>query len=131
MITTSLRFIPEGTAINLPPYVLHRDLRYFSPLPDSFISERWLKQPDSNGKQAGDVKYSTDASAFVPFAGGFANCVGKNLAIVEMRMVVALLVQKFDMRFADGYDSRKWEENLEDWFIVKTGELPVVLSPRA
>ncbi len=77
-----------------------------------------------------DVKYSTNADAFIPFAGGFANCVGKNLAIVEMRMVVTLLMQKFDMRFAEGYDSRKWEENLEDWFVIKTGELPVVLSSK-
>ncbi|KLO08951.1 high nitrogen upregulated cytochrome P450 monooxygenase 2 [Schizopora paradoxa] len=126
-------FIPEGTAINIPPYVLHRDLRYFSPLPESFIPERWLKQPSNEKQQSVDtdnIKFSTDASAFIPFAGGFANCVGKNLAIVEMRMVVALLVQKFDMRFAEGYDQRKWEESIEDWLVVKTGELPVVLSSR-
>lgn len=121
-------FIPEGTAINLPPYVLHRDPRNFSPSPDSFIPERWLRQ--SAEEKGGDVKYSTNADAFIPFAGGFANCVGKNLAIVEMRMVVTLLMQKFDMRFAEGYDSRKWEENLEDWFVIKTGELPVVLSSK-
>lgn len=51
----------------------------------------------------------------------------KNLAIVEMPMVVAQLIQRFDMRFGEGYDSRKWEESLEDWFVLQSGELPVVL----
>jgi len=124
-------FIPEGTAINLPPYVIHRDPRYFSPLPDCFIPERWLKQSANEKEGDGDVKYSTDAGAFVPFAGGFASCVGKNVALSNIRMVIALLMQKFDMRFADGYDPRKWEEDMEEWFVMKTGELPVVLSTKA
>ena len=71
-----------------------------------------------------------DTSAFIPFSTGPANCVGKPLAMLEMRMVVALLMQKFDMRFADGYDPSRWEEELKDMFIIETGELPVILSCR-
>lgn len=124
-------FIPEGTAINLPPYVIHRDRRYFSPSPDAFIPERWLKQSTSlNEKDNENVEYITDASAFVPFAGGFAGCVGKNVALSNIRMVVTALMQKFDMRFADGYDPRSWEEVMEEWFVLKIGELPVVLSSK-
>ncbi|KAL5497698.1 hypothetical protein ACEPAH_2629 [Sanghuangporus vaninii] len=40
------RLVPESTAVYVPPYVLHRDPRYFSPFPDSFIPERWID--DSN-----------------------------------------------------------------------------------
>ncbi|KLO12996.1 high nitrogen upregulated cytochrome P450 monooxygenase 2 [Schizopora paradoxa] len=118
------QFIPEGTAVNIPPYVMHRDSRYFSPSPDSFIPERWLREG------ADCKKYVTNVDAFVPFAGGFAGCVGKNLAILNLRMVIVVLVRKFDMVFADDYDSAKWEEELEEWFVFKTGKLPVVLTPK-
>ena len=50
--------------------------------------------------------------------------------MLEMRMVVALLMQRFEMRFALGYDPKRWEEEIEDFFVVKNGKLPVVLTPR-
>ena len=50
--------------------------------------------------------------------------------MLEMRMVVALLMQRFDMRFADDYNPSRWEEDLRDVFIFETGELPVILSCR-
>ena len=49
---------------------------------------------------------------------------------MEMRMVVALLLQKFEMRFADGFDTKMWEEHLEDFFVLANGKLPVVLTSR-
>ena len=119
---TSLRFVPENTAVCIPAYVLHRDPRYFSPYPDTFIPERWLDENDS--------RYKTDTAAFIPFSSGPANCAGKNLALLELRMVVAALVQKFDIRFAEGYDPRKWHEELQDFIAAMVGKLPVVLKLR-
>ena len=106
----------------MPPYALHRDPRYFSPDPDMFMPERWL--------DASSGKFATDRSAFIPFASGHANCVGKNLAWMEMRMVVAAIVQRFDMKFAEGYDPRKWEEDLHDFIGMQVGKLPVALFSR-
>ncbi|KAL5489839.1 hypothetical protein ACEPAI_4671 [Sanghuangporus weigelae] len=116
------RLVPESTSLYVPPYPLHRDERYFSPSPNSFIPDRWLQSNNGNS--------TTDVSAFIPFAAGRANCVGKNLAWIEMRMVVATIVQRFDMKFAEGYDPLKWEEDLQDFFVMKVGKLPVVLHSR-
>ncbi|KAL5511137.1 hypothetical protein ACEPAH_4352 [Sanghuangporus vaninii] len=44
------RFIPESAAVYIPAYVLHRDPRYFSPSPDSFIPERWLNNNEAKGQ---------------------------------------------------------------------------------
>ncbi|KAL5497722.1 hypothetical protein ACEPAH_2653 [Sanghuangporus vaninii] len=115
------RFVPESTVVYVPPYVLHRDPRYFSPFPDSFIPERWID--DSN-------KFTTNTSAFIPFSTGPANCVGKNLALLEMRMVVAAIVQKFDIKFTADYDPRKWDEELQEFLVMSVGKLPVVLNLR-
>ena len=76
----------------------------------------------------GDVRM--DASAFVPFSFGPANCAGRSLALAELRMVTALVVQRFDMRLAEWYDPKDWQDKLEDWFIMQTGKLPVVFTVR-
>ena len=112
-------FIPEGTGVIVPPYCLHRDSRYFSPYPDSFIPERWLNSSanssnaggntsthaksnsyNSNGSIGGssecDQKFKTDREAFIPFSYGPANCAGKPLALLEVRYVIALLVTRFE-----------------------------------
>ncbi|KAH8108750.1 high nitrogen upregulated cytochrome P450 monooxygenase 2 [Phellopilus nigrolimitatus] len=135
------RFLPEGTAVIVPPYVLHRDPRYFHPSPDAFWPERWLRQSaaDRAGKQAaeitpdsesGDPEVITNMAAFIPFSYGPANCAGRNLALTELRMVVSLIIQRFEVRFASGYDPREWETKLEDWLTMKNGRLPVVLTSR-
>jgi hypothetical protein len=56
---------------------------------------------------------------------------GRNLALLELRMVVAYIVQAFDMRFADAYDQRRWLHELEDTFVMKKGSLPVILIDRS
>ena len=135
-------FIPEGTSVVVPPYVVMRSSEYFSPDPEKFWPERWLKlkpeKRDSTNKTDYDILEShsegssitTNTSAFIPFSYGPANCAGKLLAIVEMRMVVALLMQRFEIRFADGYDPLQWEIELKDYFVTSNGSLPVVLTPR-
>ncbi|KLO13822.1 high nitrogen upregulated cytochrome P450 monooxygenase 2 [Schizopora paradoxa] len=115
-------FVPGGTAVWLPLYPLLRDPRYFSPHPDDFLPERWLSDTKDD--------FVTNTDAFIPFSFGPANCAGKNLAWVEMRMAVALLMQRFQMRFAEGFDPLSWEDGLEDCLVLKRGKLPVILALR-
>lgn len=135
-IITILSFFSESTAVLVPPYVIGRDPKYFSPASNIFWPDRWLPNPDltsfplsASSIEKGPVV--TNTTAFIPFSHGPTHCAGKNLALMEMRMVVALMLQRFEMRFADGYDPRKWEAGLEDYFIVMNGKLPVVLTSRA
>ncbi|KAJ7438077.1 cytochrome P450, partial [Mycena galericulata] len=103
--------IPEGTAVQVPPYTIHRDSRYFSPNPDSFMPERWLAEDD-------DPNFVLNNNAYIPFSTGPANCIGKNIALLELRVVVAYLMQTFEMSFAEGYDARRWEADLKDHFTL-------------
>lgn len=115
------RFIPEGTGVYTPPYVIHRDKRNFSPDPHRFWPERWFST---------DPKVVTNHAAFLPFSLGPMNCVGKPLAQLELRVVVASLVQQFDMELRPGWNPDNWEKNLEDYFVFVKGNLPVVLRTR-
>ncbi|KAF9261026.1 cytochrome P450 [Marasmius fiardii PR-910] len=114
-------FISEDTTVYIPPYAIHRDSRYFSPNPDVFWPDRWLSTTK-------DV--TLNQAAFIPYSTGPMNCVGKALAQVELRAVIATLVQRFDMDLEEGWDRTRWENELEDWFVIKKGVLPVRLRLR-
>ncbi|KAJ7174134.1 cytochrome P450 [Mycena crocata] len=115
--------IPEGTSVVVPPYTMHRDPRYFSPSPDKYMPERWLSSDTTT--------FLVNEDAFIPFSAGPANCAGKNLAMLEIRMAVAYLLQAFEMRLADGYDPARWEADLQDYFVLQKGSLPVIVTSRA
>jgi len=127
-------FVPEGTVIYIPPYVLHRDARYFSPSPNKFIPERWMtreKVPNDAKSQAAASESVLNTVAYIPFSFGPQNCVGRNLAKNEIKMVVALLLSRFDFRFADGFDKEAWEDSLCDYFIMHPNKhLLVTLTKR-
>lgn len=128
----------------VPPYALFRNPAYFSPAPDSFWPDRWLQSgvakrtPHSASTassvptftQTGETEVITNHAAFIPFSYGPANCAGRALALAEMRVVVALLMQRFEMRFKEGWDPKEWEDHLEDHFVMSNGGLPIVLRPR-
>jgi len=99
------RYIPGDVLVSTPTHTIHRGLYesclYEEPRfnsvtidprnfdrPNEFIPERWSSQPD----------LITRKDAFNPFSTGVFGCVGKPLAMMELRMVVALLVRKFDIK---------------------------------
>ena len=125
-LTLAGRYVPPGTQVYVPPYVLHRDPRFFSPAPDTFFPSRWLSAKD--GAPTGNV---LDRTAFIPFSYGPANCVGRQLARMEMRMVVSALVQKFDFAFADGFDRDGWPGTMHDHLVSSRGPLMLKVTERA
>ncbi|KAJ7056673.1 cytochrome P450 [Mycena amicta] len=132
--TIGPHFVPEGTSAVVHTYSLHHDPRYFSPLPDSFVPERWLSpahQRQLEPQVFCENEVINNTAAFIPFSIGPANCVGRNLAYQEMRMVVCSMMSKFEMRFEDGFDVSSWEDSLLDYFVVQRGRLPIVLTARS
>jgi len=117
-------YIKEGTHIQVPPYVLHRDPRYFSPRPDEFWPDRWIVETlDSQ-------ELILDRNAFIPFSMGPANCAGKALAMLELRAVMSLFIMHFDMEFDDNFDPKSWLDSLKDYFVMDSGKLMVKLRIR-
>lgn len=69
--------------------------------PDRFVPERWLptSHPLYDHRYAGDNK-----AAFGPFSSGARDCIGRNLAYAEMRLVVARMLWNFDMAVLESQD---------------------------
>jgi cytochrome P450 len=82
-------FIKKGSRVTYHPYAMGRMEKIWGPDCLEFKPERWLS-----------------AGVFVPkcpfkypvFQGGSRVCLGKELAIVEMKAVVVALVKRFDVR---------------------------------
>jgi cytochrome P450 len=120
--------IPEGTSVSTHVWAIQRDPRNFSPGADIFWPERWLLAEGLLQPKPHDFVHNP--SAFIPFSYGPTNCVGKGLAMQEMRMVVCALIQRCSVRFADGYETGRWVDDMQDVQILKRGRLPVVVSVR-
>ncbi|XP_064615693.1 cytochrome P450 3A24-like [Liolophura sinensis] len=76
-------FLPKGTGISVPVYVLHRDPEYW-PNPDKFDPERFsLQNRDKN-----------HPFALIPFSAGPRNCVGKRMALVAAKIAMATVLQR-------------------------------------
>ena len=125
----SRSFIPENTSVRVHFWSLHRDARHFS-APDAFVPERWLAAEGLEPPPPALAPFVHDARAFVPFSLGPWNCVGKNLALLELRCVTTHMMQRLDIRFREGWDPARWEGAMQDRFVIKTGGLPVVVERR-
>ncbi|TFY62928.1 hypothetical protein EVG20_g6526 [Dentipellis fragilis] len=68
--------------------------------------------------------------AYHPFSFGPANCVGKNLALMEIRTVVFRLLHWFRVSALPGSVVREWEGEVQDWHIVKVPELYLHVETR-
>ncbi|KAF8200339.1 cytochrome P450 [Pholiota molesta] len=120
-------YLPEGNSINVPPYVIHRDPRYFSPHPNSFLPERWLSSTIANDT----LENTITRDAFIPFSSGPQNCVGRPLALMEMRYALSSLVRNFHMEFdTSACDPKTWEEQFCDRFLLAKGKISIILMVR-
>lgn len=88
--------IPVNTTIGVFPYVLHRNPKYFDK-PNDFIPERWLKRTTEKLNFQARLAHETLKTAFLPFSLGKRNCVGRPLALLEIRVVMLKLLQVFDI----------------------------------
>lgn len=85
------QFPTNGFLIWDDPQLIHRDPRYW-PRSDDFIPERWLLPPD-------DALHPV-SGAWRPFSQGPRNCIGQELALLEMRVVLAMTARQFNFRLA-------------------------------
>ncbi|KAK5047410.1 hypothetical protein LTR84_006506 [Exophiala bonariae] len=81
-------FIPQKTIVSMQCYTTHRDPDTF-PDPDNFDPARWL---DPESEKMRDM--------FMPFSKGPRACLGKNLAMMELKLTTATLVKDYTVKLA-------------------------------
>jgi sterigmatocystin biosynthesis cytochrome P450 monooxygenase len=86
-------FPTDGFLVWANPQPIHRDPAYW-PRPDDFLPERWLVAP---GDPLHPVK-----GAWRPFEHGPRNCIGQELAMLEMKVIVVMSARRFDVALSYG-----------------------------
>ncbi|KAK7756273.1 hypothetical protein SLS62_001869 [Diatrype stigma] len=57
-------------------------------------------------------------------------CVGKVLAYAELRLVTAILLQHYNVRFAPGYDPEIMWRDMKDQVTAQPGQVFCTFEPR-
>ncbi|KAF4166938.1 hypothetical protein CNMCM6936_005847 [Aspergillus lentulus] len=112
------QYIPEQTYVAIPQWALYHHEEYFAE-PNAFHPERFL----------GDSRFANDRrDALQPFSVGPHNCLGRNLAYAEMRLILALIIFNFDMKIDP--DCRDWIQQ-KNYTLWQKPPLKVYLEPVA
>ncbi|TGO47638.1 hypothetical protein BCON_0269g00040 [Botryotinia convoluta] len=123
--------IPGNVKIAAPRYSIGRLSSAWKD-PHKFCPERWYSRPEM----------ILDKRAFAPFGVGMfhmilktdgigrTSCVGKNLALTEVRMASAHLISAFKIHFRPGDNGDAVECDLRDQLTAKPGELRLIFEPR-
>ncbi|EHK46645.1 hypothetical protein TRIATDRAFT_90002 [Trichoderma atroviride IMI 206040] len=111
-------YVPPGTNIDIWYWTMFHYPEYWAQAED-FIPERWL----------GDPRFEHDKrQIFTPFSVGPRNCIGKNLAYAEMRLILAKLIWNYDIEIAE--ESIGWDKKCGCYILYEKGPLYICLKPR-
>ncbi|KAF2770283.1 benzoate 4-monooxygenase cytochrome-like protein P450 [Teratosphaeria nubilosa] len=88
------QWFPEGTKVSVGFYCLSNNKDVY-PEPFKFRPERWIAD-ENDPKSVAQVQQAE--AAFCAFSAGSRGCVGKNLAWLEMLLVIAKLVYRFQVK---------------------------------
>ncbi|SPO20574.1 probable Benzoate 4-monooxygenase cytochrome P450 [Ustilago trichophora] len=82
---------PAGTILSVPAYTLHRDKSVFGQDAEEYNPDRWL---------APNAKRDFE-KAFIPFSVGPRACVGRNVAMMELSILIAAIFKRYDIVLAE------------------------------
>lgn len=85
-------FIPKGLSIWIPVIAIHHSEELWGNDANEFKPERFAsKSTFAQGRH------------FMPFAAGPRNCVGQTFAMMEAKIILAMLISKFSFNISDNY----------------------------
>ncbi|EGU72734.1 hypothetical protein FOXB_16756 [Fusarium oxysporum f. sp. conglutinans Fo5176] len=108
--------IPAGTIVSVDSFAMSHDARSFSN-PDEFRPERWI------GGGTGD-----NLAASRPFSIGRRACLGFNLAYMEARTILAMMVYTYDWELVN--PELNWFDEVRFHMTWKKPKLLVRFHPR-
>ncbi|ETL39074.1 hypothetical protein L916_09500 [Phytophthora nicotianae] len=90
-------FVPAGSAIGLATYAMARMPKVWGPDAEEFKPERWIDS--TSGKLL-----AVSAYKFASFNAGPRMCLGMNLAMLEMKLVIVGLLSRFHIEVLNPED---------------------------
>jgi cytochrome P450 len=85
--------IPQGSEVNLNTYAMHHD-------------PRWWEEPERFNP---DRQASAPKMAYLPFSTGPRVCIGNSFALMEARLILAVVASRYRLRLVAGQPSVQME----------------------
>jgi benzoate 4-monooxygenase len=79
---------PPGTALSVPSYTIHHSKAIWGQDADDFVPERWEEKRITQKQK----------DSFIPFSYGPRACVGRNVAEMELKVMVGTVFRNFEFR---------------------------------
>lgn len=86
--------IPRGTELLIPILAVHHDQAIWGSEANDFNPARFSE---------GVARAAKHPVGFIPFGLGVRTCVGQNLAILQTKLALAIILQRFSFRLAPSY----------------------------
>ncbi|XP_074311191.1 cytochrome P450 72A397-like [Silene latifolia] len=86
--------VPKGASVGLSIYQVHKD-------PNLWGDDVMEFKPDRFSE--GILKATKGNLSFFPFSGGPRICIGQNFALIEAKIAVAMLLQRFSFELSPSY----------------------------
>jgi cytochrome P450 len=93
-ITIDDQYFSAGTVVGVPMYAIHHNPSYFTN-PFTFDPLRWIESPTTSPESIRLAR-----KAFNPFSMGTRQCSGRNLAYLQLKLTLAHVLWRFDLRLA-------------------------------
>ncbi|KAL1641275.1 hypothetical protein SLS58_006177 [Diplodia intermedia] len=94
--------VPGNVTVFVTNWAAYHSPRHFA-LSEQYMPERWLTGDDADPRFADD-----DRAILQPFSHGPRNCIGKNLAWHEMRLILSYTLWHFDLELCE--ESAHWTD---------------------
>lgn len=124
-------YLPGGTDCGTPTFSIHRHPDYYRE-PLAYVPERWIEGEKCQTPSDSWISTKEDVEiarrAFCPFSIGPRGCIGKSMALMEMRLTLARMIFLFDIELADktGEDEHGQFAMVDHFVVSKTGPNVVI-----
>lgn len=103
---------PQGVVLSVPAYTIHHSTAVWGPDAELFRPERWEKVTEQQ------------KAAFIPFSYGPRACVGRNVAEMELALIVGTVFRRYE------FELRQGELETREGFLRKPLALEVGMRKR-